>query len=137
VPDSAVVYLTLEDLPAIIAAELGDHRAVVADFGLLDAAVHRPATVLYDHEVYPGMHAKAAALLHSLVTSHPLGDGDKRLGALAMLVFYALNGIWVTATDDELFDLVMAVAGGTEREVGKIAGWLADHTAPIGEGSLP
>ena len=65
---------------------------MVADFGLLDAAVHRPGTVLYDNEVYPGVHAKAAALLHSLVTSHPLVDGNKRLGALAMLVFYALNG---------------------------------------------
>jgi death-on-curing protein len=134
VPDRAVVYLTLEDLLAIVNAELGDPRQVVADFGLLDTAVHRPATVLYDHEVYPGLHAKAAALLHSLVTSHPLVDGNKRLGALAMLVFYALNEVSVTATDDELYDLVMAVADGTEREVGKIAGWLTDHTASVDGG---
>ena len=87
---------------------------------------------MYEHEVYPGLHAKAAALLHSLVTSHPLVDGNKRLGALAMLVFLTLNGVRVTATDDDLYELVMAVASGTEREVGKIAGWLADHTAPIG-----
>ena len=38
----------------------------------------------------------------------------------------------MTATDDELYELVMAMADGTEREVGKIAGWLADHTTPIG-----
>jgi death-on-curing protein len=126
VPD--IVRLTLEDLLAIIGAELGDHRAVVADFGLLEAAVHRPAATVYDYEVYPGLHAKAAAILHSLVTSHPLVDGNERLGTLAMLVFYALNGVRVTAADDELFDLVMAVADGTMRDVGEVGAWLGART---------
>ena len=129
-PHEAIAYLTFDDLLAMITAELGDPRAVVSDFGLLDAAVHRPKTEVLGIEAYPGVHAKAAALLHSLVTSRSLVDGNKRLGALAMLVFYGLNGVHVTSTDDELYDLVMAVADGSEREVGKIAAWLADHTRP-------
>ena len=73
-----LVYLTLEDLLAMLTAELGDPRSFIADVGLLEAAVHRPGTDVFGIEAYPGVHAKAAALLHSLVTSHPLVDASKR-----------------------------------------------------------
>ena len=126
-----LVYLTLVDPLAMITAELGDPRSVIADVGLLEAAVHRPGTDVFGIEAYPGVHAKAAALLHSLVTSHPLVDGNKRLGALSLLVFYGLNGLEVTATDDQLYDLIIAIADGSEREAGKIAADLAAHTPPM------
>ncbi|MCY3851519.1 MAG: type II toxin-antitoxin system death-on-curing family toxin, partial [Acidimicrobiaceae bacterium] len=53
----------------------------------------------------------AAALLHSIVGNHPLVDGNKRLGWLATAVFLELNKSSVsTAADDDVYDLVIAVA---------------------------
>jgi death-on-curing protein len=50
-------------------------------------------------------------LLHSLVKNHALVDGNKRLGWLACAVFLDLNGIDpTTASNDDVFDLVMRVA---------------------------
>lgn len=72
-------------------------------------------------DAYPTIEMKAAALLHSIVANHPLGDGNKRLGWHALTVFLALNGRSVTLTLDEAFDLTMAVASGDLREVNDIA----------------
>ncbi|MBW3084952.1 Toxin Doc [Austwickia sp. TVS 96-490-7B] len=114
-------YLTLEDLLTLIKdLQVGP----LNDIGLLDSAAHRPMSTLWGKEAYPTLGDKAAALLESLVRSHPLVDGDKRLGWLATVVFLDLNGTWIDAPDDDAYDLVIAVASGTiERE--QIAATLA------------
>jgi death-on-curing protein len=101
------VLLTVEDLLAL-AADLG--VGPVLDVGLLDSAAHRPGAVLYGHETYDDLDRKAAALLDSIVGNHALVDGNKRLGWLAVVVFYGLNDIDLTAPDDPAFELVMSVA---------------------------
>ncbi|HMR47709.1 MAG TPA: type II toxin-antitoxin system death-on-curing family toxin [Arachnia sp.] len=102
-------YLTLEDLLALV----GDlDVGPVRDVGLLDSAAHRPRTSLFGVEAYPSLDQKAAVLLESIVRNHALVDGNKRLGWLATVVFYGLNGLDVDAPDDEAYDMVVAVAGG-------------------------
>ena len=103
-----VEYLTLEDALSLI-----EDLAVgpVRDLGLLDSALHRPATMLWGHDAYATIDEKAAALLDSLVRN-PLVDGNKRLGWLATLVFLDINGHWIEAPDDDAYQLVMAVAAG-------------------------
>ena len=56
---------------------------------------------------------KAAALLDSLVNSHLLVDGNKRLGWLALVIFMDINGVWIEAPDDDAYELVMTVASGS------------------------
>ena len=89
-----VEYLTLEDALSLI-----EDLAVgpVRDLGLLDSALHRPATMLWGHDAYATIDEKAAALLDSLVRNHPLVDGNERLGWLATLVFLDINGHGVEA----------------------------------------
>jgi death-on-curing protein len=53
---------------------------------------------------------KAAALLDSLVGNHALVDGNKRLGWLAVVVFYGLSNVDLDAPDDPAYGLVMSVA---------------------------
>lgn len=114
-------YLTVEDLLALV-----DDLAVgpVRDIGLLESAAHRPTTVLWGVEAYPGIEEKAAALLESVVGNHALGDGNKRLGWLATVVFLDLNGVRIEAPDDDAYDLVVAVASG-EQGLSQIAAALA------------
>ena len=72
-----VEYLTLEDALSLI-----EDLAVgpVRDLGLLDSALHRPATMLWGRDAYTTIDEKAAALLDSLVRN-PLVDGNKRRAA--------------------------------------------------------
>jgi death-on-curing protein len=45
------------------------------------------------------------------VSNHGLVDGNKRLGWLAAATFLWINGYDVVATDDEIFRLVIGIAG--------------------------
>ncbi len=107
--DRAVEYLTLEDLLLLVRL-LG--AGPVRDLGLLDSAAHRPRAAFAGEEAYPSVPGKAAALMHSLVGNHALVDGNKRLGLLAAVTFLRINGFDLDLTDDEAFDLTMAVAEG-------------------------
>ena len=53
-------------------------------------------------------------------------DGNKRLGAHAMLVFLALNGYELFYTQQELSDMILALASG---EIGTeaIMQWIIGH----------
>ena len=55
---------------------------------------------------------KAARLEYGLVKDHPFVDGNKRIGAHAMLVFLALNGIEMDYTQEELTDAFLNLASG-------------------------
>lgn len=122
-------YLTLDDL-LVIAADAIGNTPLVRDHGLLDAALARPAATVFGADAYSTVHTKAAALLHSLATNHALVDGNKRLALLAAYVFLDLNGHELCATQDDAFNLVLAVADGTLTEVEKIAERLAAWSQP-------
>lgn len=121
-----IQYLTVEELIHI--AEQATGRPVeVRDYGLLDAAAHRPRASAFGQEAYPTLHEKAAALLESIARNHALLDGNKRTAWLATYVFYRCNGHLLDAPTDEAFTLVIDVAVGARPlpEVAKaLAGWV-------------
>ena len=103
-------FLDLEDL-LLFTQLLG--VGPVLDAGLLDSAAARARSSAFGRDAYPTLELKAAALLHSLCGSHALVDGNKRLALLATATFLRANGHPFALTQDEAFDLVMAVAEGT------------------------
>lgn len=114
------VYLDFDDLLRVAArAVAGDVQ--VRDFGLLESAVARPRSTVFGADAYPDIHTKAAALLHSLCRNHALVDGNKRLAWTACQVFLGLNGEWVTAGEDDRFELMISVASGAIDDVDQIA----------------
>jgi death-on-curing protein len=117
-------YLIPDDLLAISRYAI-DGEVGVRDHGLLASAAARPQASAFGTDAYPGLHLKAAALLHSLARNHPLVDGNKRLAWLATYVFLEINGSPPVATQDDVFELVMAVAAGTLEDLEKIAAQLA------------
>ena len=102
-------YLTLEDVLALV-SDLG--VGPVRDIGLLDSAVHRPSVTVFGRDAYLDLNAKAAVLLESIVRNHALVDGNKRLGWLAVVVFYGLNDVILEAPDNDAYNLVIALACG-------------------------
>ena len=122
-------HLDLDDLLAAAEAALG-RAPEVRDVGLLEAAVARTRASVYGEDAYPDLDAKAAALLHSIVTSHALVDGNKRLGWVSLRLFYRMNGRDVPMPPDDAFHVVASIADGSLRNVADIArrlrGWIAD-----------
>ena len=98
----------------------------IRDDGLLDSALSAPFQSFDNTDVYPSLQQKAARLCFGLVKNHPFVDGNKRIGAHAMLVFLAVNGVELTYTQTELSDIVLQVAA-SEKEYPDLLDWLIRH----------
>lgn len=83
------------------------------DEGLLDSALNAPFQGFGDTDTFPSLQQKGARLGYGLICNHAFVDGNKRIGAHAMLVFLSLNGIELEYTQEELSDMVLNVATGT------------------------
>jgi death-on-curing protein len=105
-------FVSAEDLLTLARYATGA-QPLVRDHGLLEAAAARPQASVFGNDAYPDVWAKAAALGHSLVQSHPLVDGNKRLGWVAMRALLMLNEIETPRGDvDNAERFVLAVASG-------------------------
>ena len=124
-----MIHLDLDDLLHIARRTLADVE--VRDVGLLDAAVARPRATVFGEDAYPSIHAKAAALLHSIARGHPLVDGNKRLALASTIAFYGVNGLRLTLSNDDAYDLVIAVAAGEIDDVPTIAARLEAGTSRV------
>ncbi|MGN6333358.1 MAG: type II toxin-antitoxin system death-on-curing family toxin [Motilibacteraceae bacterium] len=122
-------YLDLEDA-LHIADRVVEGEVLLRDVGLLDAALARPRATVFGKEAYPDLHEKAAALMHSVARNHALIDGNKRLALAGTIAFLGINGWRLTLTEDEAYDLVMAVAAGELDEVAPIAERLRAGSEP-------
>ena len=98
----------------------------IRDEGLLDSALSAPFQSFDNTDVYPSLQQKAARLCFGLVKNHPFVDGNKRIGAHAMLVFLAVNGVELTYTQTELSDIILQVAA-SEKEYPDLLDWLIRH----------
>jgi death-on-curing protein len=116
------VYLDPEDALAVV-ARLGLY---VHDEGLLFSALARPAASAFGVDAYERLELKAAALITSVARNHALLDGNKRLSWVLTVAFLNINGYDLDMTQNQKFDLVLAVAQGS-LELDEIAATFAAH----------
>ena len=124
-----MIFLQLDELLHVATRTLGAEPQV-RDVGLLGSALARPQSSAFGEDAYPTIHQKAAALLHSLARNHALVDGNKRLALSATIAFYGVNGMRLTATNDQAYELVIDVAAGNLDDVPTIASVLEASTEP-------
>ena len=98
----------------------------VRDDGLLDSALNAPFHSFGNTDVYPSIQQKAARLGYGLVKNHAFVDGNKRIGAHAMLVFLALNKVELDYTQEELSDIFLKIAAG-EADFEDLLHWITAH----------
>lgn len=98
----------------------------VRDYALLESALETPFQGFGGNELYPTVQAKAARLGYGLIKNHCMIDGNKRIGAHAMLVFLALNGIEISYTQKELYEIILQIAAG-ESEYDDLLSWILRH----------
>ena len=118
-------YIRVEDILAIHADQIerygGDEG--IRDPGLLEAALFRPQT-----GYYPTLIDEAAALWESLSQNHPFVDGNKRTSFAATYVFLAINGLEITATDDQAQDFVLGLYSASRVTFENLRAWLSENT---------
>ena len=98
----------------------------IRDEGLLNSAILSPFQSFDCKELYPSVLEKGARLGFGLIQNHAFVDGNKRIGAHAMLVFLALNGHSLSYTQKELTEIVLSVAAG-EKNCDDLLLWLQSH----------
>lgn len=96
------------------------------DEGMLDSSPNAPFQIFGEEDMYPSFQQKAARLCFGLVKNHPFVDGNKRIGAHAMLVFPALNGMELQHSQSELSDVTLQLAAG-EIEATELLRWILEH----------
>lgn len=96
------------------------------DEGLLDSALNAPFQGFGDVDSFPSLQQKGARLGYGLICNHAFVDGNKRIGAHAMLLFLLLNGIELEYTQNELSDMILDVAAGNLRFEDMVK-WIIKH----------
>jgi death on curing protein len=124
-----VIFLDLEAVLYVAVRTLGTEPEV-RDHGLLESALARPHASAFGQDVYPDIYEKAAALLHSLARNRALVDGNKRLALGATIAFYGMNGMRLTLTNDQAYELVIDVASRQLDDVYSIASVLQSGAEP-------
>jgi death-on-curing protein len=123
-----VIYLDVEDLVYIAERTIGNVE--VRDLGLLGSAAARPRASAFGKDAYPSILEKAAALIHSIARNHPLVDGNKRLALAGGIAFLGVNGLRLTMSNEEAYELIITIATGELDDVQHIAEVLGRHTEP-------
>ena len=98
----------------------------IRDIALLESALESPFQSYGGEELYPSIQAKAARFCYGLVKNHAMIDGNKRIGAHAMLTFLLINGYELSYTQKELSDLILDVAAG-KSAYEDILQWVLEH----------
>lgn len=101
----------------------------VRDEGLLDSALEAPFQTFAGQDLYPDDMDKIVRFSYGLIGNHPFHDGNKRIGALALLTLIELNGYKIESTNKEFADIIYAVASGSEgKDYEELLNWVKEHT---------
>ena len=96
------------------------------DEGLFDSAVQGPFATFGGQELYPSLEEKAAKLGVTLTKNHAFLDGNKRIGAYALLIFLDVNGVVMEYSDADLIALGLGMADGT-LDYDSVLDWIQKH----------
>ena len=99
----------------------------VRDENLLASAVNTPFQTFMGNDLYPSIYDKAAQLCYGIANNHPFTDGNKRTALHSMYVYLIINGFDITATQQDVENMIIDVAAGNMTNVG-LAQWLRENT---------
>ena len=102
----------------------------VRDENLLASAVNTPFQTFMGNDLYPSIYDKAAQLCYGIANNHPFTDGNKRTALHSMYVYLIINGFDITATQQDVENIIIDVAAGNMTNV-ELAQWLRENTVEI------
>ena len=98
----------------------------VLNDGMLDSALQAPFQTFGGEELFPDTKDKIIRLAYGLIKNHSFRDGNKRIGALVLLILLEFNGYHVNATNEEFADIIMGIAA-SEKDDTDLENWVDEH----------
>ena len=102
----------------------------VLNEGMLDSALQAPFQTFGGEELFPDTKDKIIRLAYGLIKNHSFRDGNKRIGALVLLILLEINGYHVNATNEEFADIIMGIAA-SEKDDNDLTAWVDEHCTPV------
>ncbi len=124
------IWLSREDCLAIHEMMLAQHGGLagVRDEGLLESALSKPQHLFTYRS--PTLAEMAASFAAGIILNHPLLDGNKRTGFMLAATFLEINGMEVTATEETVIEMTLALASGKLKQAG-YAEWLSKNSKAL------
>lgn len=122
-------WLSKTVILAIHADQIREHGGSlgIREMGLLESALDRPRNRM-NYRSDSDLEILAAAYGFRIAGNHPFVDGNKRVAFQAMYVFLGINGLEITADEEKVVRLALALAAGDLTDA-ELADWLRIHTA--------
>jgi death on curing protein len=107
-----ICFLSIEEVLFIHDHQLALYGGMhgLRDIGLLASAINYPQAGFNNKYLHSDVYQMGASYMYAVIKNHPFIDGNKRTGLSAALLFLGYNDIFIDASDDELFELTLAVA---------------------------
>ena len=124
-----IVFLGIEEILDIHLDQIERYGGSpeTRDVDALRSALAVPQATFDNRYLHEDIYAMASAYLYHITQNHPFVDGNKRTGAVASLIFLALNGIELDATESDFEHLVWEVAKG-KADKRAIANFFREHS---------
>jgi death-on-curing protein len=128
----ALKFLSLAEVLAIHKDQITRYGGApgIRDMALLKSALGIPQATYGGEFLHADIFEMAAGYLFHIVKNHPFADGNKRVGAVAALVFLDLNGFDLHASEDDFAEMVLAAARG-EMSKSQVAVFIRNWSTPI------
>lgn len=109
-----IAFLTLDDVLALHDELIQRYGGTpgLRDAGLLEAALAMPQAGFGGRYFHQFPHEMAAAYLFHLVRNHAFIDGNKRVALACAILFFKINRVPYSITEEEAVELTLAAASG-------------------------
>ena len=109
-----IAFLTLEDVLVLhneLIQRYGGNPGL-RDAGLLEAALAMPQAGFGGRYFHEFPHEMGAAYLFHLVRNHAFMDGNKRVALACAILFFKINRVPYSITEEEAVELTLSAASG-------------------------
>jgi death-on-curing protein len=123
-----IAFLTLEDVLALHDELILCYGGApgLRDAGLLEAALAMPQAGFGGQYFHEFPHEMGAAYLFHLVRNHAFIDGNKRVALACAILFFKINDVPYSITEDEAVEVTLAAANG-KIDKGTVTTFLRQH----------
>ena len=113
-PQLEIAFLTLEDVLALHDELIQRYGGTpgLRDAGLLAAALAMPQAGFGGRYFHEFPHEMGAAYLFHLVRNHAFIDGNKRVALACAILFFKINRVSYSITEEEAVELSFDAASG-------------------------
>lgn len=129
-----IFWISKQEALAIHNKQLALHGGPqgIRDEGLLESALARPQNYAAYANQAPSLHRLATAYAFGIAKNHAFVDGNKRTAMVVAFTFLGMNGLEVTASQEDTFLTIYALAAGKLTE-DELTAWFEKNSAPVAD----